>query len=113
MRATNPVLRYRRSRLPAIADPINPGEDFFSAEQWKMIGRALGFSEREREVTRLIIEGRTRTEIATILRKRNGDLLSEETVRVYVDRIFRKAYVPDRLGLALRLVRICREVAGP
>lgn len=98
----------RHVRLPWMPD--HPGIDFFSPDQWKAIARVLGFSERERDVCRLILEGRTRLEIGAILRKKNGKLLSAETVRVYVDRIFRKALVHDRLGLAMRLVRICREV---
>lgn len=97
-------------RRPAVSEPVNPGEDLFTAAQWKAMGQVLGFSRRERDVCQLLLEGLTRAQIAAILRKDNGGLLSAETVRVYVDRIFRKAHVQDRLGLALRLVRICRDL---
>jgi DNA-binding CsgD family transcriptional regulator len=80
---------------------------FFTAEQWTALGQILGLSDREREVTRLMIEGLSRTEIAARLRKPDGKRLSAETVRVYIDRIFQKARVEDRLHLGLRLVRIC------
>lgn len=91
-------------------EPNNPGKDFFTPAQWRAIGQTLDLSERELEVTVLIVEGYSRDEIAARLRKADGTRLSAQTVRVYIERIFQKARVQDRLELALRLARICREI---
>ncbi|MFL5588306.1 MAG: response regulator transcription factor [Ktedonobacteraceae bacterium] len=51
---------------------------------------AMGLTEREREVLRLIVQGRTNSEIATEL------IISEATVKTHINHIFAK------LGLATR-----------
>ncbi|HZL88763.1 MAG TPA: LuxR C-terminal-related transcriptional regulator [Pirellulaceae bacterium] len=86
--------------------PENPDEGLFTPAEWAAIGRALDLSERELAVTILLIKGVSRQAIAHYLHKADGSCISAETVRVYIDRVFRKARVTDRLALALRLARV-------
>jgi len=55
----------------------------------------------------LIFEGKTRHQIARALHCAPG------TVRVYIDRLFAKLQVTDRLGMALRLVRMHLHLRTP
>ena len=88
--------------------PENPGEDFLTSQDWLQIREALNLSERELSVAMLIFEGHSRDGIAHRLCKRNGKRLSSETVRVYIDRLYQKARVSDRIALVLRILRIHR-----
>jgi len=90
----------------------NPGEGFFTSDEWRSLGDALDFSERELEVTVLLVAGFSRQAVAARLRKTDGSSVSSQTVRVYIDRIFQKARVHDRLGLVLRLARAHREIVA-
>ena len=78
--------------------PENPAEGLLDAEDWVRLGRQLQLSDRECSVARLIFEGYTRFQIVRKLRCATG------TVRVYIDRVFAKLKVVDRLGMALRSV---------
>ena len=90
--------------------PENPGQDFFTGGEWEKIGQALDLSERELSVAMLIFEGRSRDEIADRLHKSDGKSLSSDTVRVYIDRLYEKARVSDRLGLVIRVLRVHRAL---
>jgi DNA-binding NarL/FixJ family response regulator len=98
--------------LPAedLLRPDNPAEGLLSAADWRAIGEQLGLSARERSVARLIFEGNSRFQIAKLL------ACAEGTVRVYIDRVFAKLNVADRLGVALRLMRVhlalCAQAAA-
>jgi DNA-binding NarL/FixJ family response regulator len=48
----------------------------------------------------LIFEGNTRFQIGRRLQ------CADSTVRVYIDRVFAKLNVVDRLGMALRILRV-------
>jgi DNA-binding CsgD family transcriptional regulator len=89
-----------------LLSPENPVEGLFTSEEWDAIGRALDLSQREMAVTILLIKGVSRQAIAHYLHKADGSCISADTVRVYIDRVFRKARVTDRLELALRLARV-------
>src|SRR5262245_23730743 len=89
-----------------LLSPENPDEGLFTPDEWAEIGNALDLSERELAVTILLIKGVSRQAIAHYLRKADGSCISAQTVRVYIDRVFRKARVTDRLALALRLARV-------
>lgn len=78
----------------------NPGEGFLTNEDWAAMALALSLTGRELSVATLIFEGNTRYQIARNLHCAPG------TVRVYIDRLFAKLEVTDRLGMALRLVRL-------
>jgi DNA-binding NarL/FixJ family response regulator len=80
--------------------PVNPGEDFLSGAEWIALANDVHLTTREIVVATLLLHGRTRKSIGHRLR------LSPETVRVYIDRLFEKFKVRDRLGLALRIARI-------
>jgi DNA-binding NarL/FixJ family response regulator len=83
--------------------PKNPGEGLLSAEDWGLVAARLRLSARERDVAKLMFEGKTRLQIARKLKCASG------TVRVYIDRLFAKLRVQDRLGMVLRVVRIYRD----
>jgi DNA-binding NarL/FixJ family response regulator len=86
--------------------PEDPVEGFFTRAQWSEIGSALELSERELAVTILLIQGVSRRAIGLSLHKADGSCVSADTVRVYIDRVFRKARVTDRQELTLRLARV-------
>lgn len=86
--------------------PDDPVEGLFTRDQWEEIGSALNLSERELEVTILLAQGVGRRAIGLSLRKADGSSVSAETVRVYIDRIYRKAHVVDLQGLIIRLARV-------
>lgn len=90
--------------------PENPGEDFFTRDQWEALRHAFDLSERELAVTILLVAGYSREEIAVRLTKADGSSISTDTLRVYIERIFAKGRIHDRLGLVLRLVRAFREI---
>jgi DNA-binding CsgD family transcriptional regulator len=78
---------------------VNPGQDLLTGEEWVEIGSTLRLSARELSVAILTFEGKTRADMARILR------LSPETVRTFIDRLHKKLQVKDRVGLVLRIVR--------
>lgn len=78
----------------------NPGEGFLSSADWASIAISSNLTGRELSVAILMFEGKTRYQIARSLHCASG------TVRVYIDRLFAKLQVTDRLGMALRLVRL-------
>jgi len=84
----------------------NPGQDFLSAEDWLRVAERVHLTARELSVAILIFEGHTRWQIARKLKCAPG------TVRVYIDRLFAKLKVQDRVGLVLRLVRIHLEITA-
>ena len=90
------------------SDPTfgNPGEDLLSDFEWQDVANVLALSERELQVAKLLVEGCTRDQIGARLRKPTGECVSPGTVRVYIDRLYKKAHVDDRTALALRVVRI-------
>jgi DNA-binding CsgD family transcriptional regulator len=93
----------RRTRERWLNDPlrlpINPGQDLLQPEDWIAIGTVLQLSARELSIAILTLEGRTRRDMARILR------LSPETVRTFIDRLHKKLRVKDRVGVVLRIVR--------
>jgi DNA-binding NarL/FixJ family response regulator len=78
----------------------NPGEGLLSDADWAALALEYKLTCRELSVAVLIFEGKTRYQIARALHCAPG------TVRVYIDRLFAKLDVTDRLGMALRLVRL-------
>jgi DNA-binding NarL/FixJ family response regulator len=84
--------------------PEKPGIDFMSGEAWVQVGERANLTTRELTVAILIFEGETRSAIARRLGCAPG------TVRVYIDRLFAKLNVQDRVDLVLRIVRIHRAI---
>ncbi len=104
----------RLSKLPPavglsredVLTPDDPSLGFFTRDEWSQIGSALDLSARELSVTILLAQGVSRRAIGLSLHKADGSCVSADTVRVYIDRVFRKARVADRQGLTLRLARV-------
>jgi DNA-binding NarL/FixJ family response regulator len=71
-----------------------------SRQGWAQVGDHLGLSDRELNVAILMFEGHARTQIARRLGCAPG------TIRVYIDRLFAKLNVADRLDMALRVIRV-------
>ena len=94
-----------------LLSPGNPAAGLFTPEDWIAIGAALNLSPRELCIVVLIFEGRTRDSIARNLREADGTPLSTSTVRAYIDRLFEKLRVEDKVGLILRVVRVHRMLA--
>jgi DNA-binding NarL/FixJ family response regulator len=102
-RASSPSVRTFSSLTPPAdqpPQPDDPGRDLLSAGDWARVGHQLHLSARELSVAILIVEGKSRSQIARRLRCAPG------TIRVYIDRLFAKLHVADRLGIALRVVRV-------
>lgn len=78
--------------------------ELFSARRWAQIGKKLGLTERQLEVARLICCGRTNAEIARNLE------ISERTVRLHTDRLFKRLGVRSRVGVVVRLVLTDRRL---
>jgi DNA-binding NarL/FixJ family response regulator len=99
-----PALAAQVPAAPSSLDGLllseNPGEGMISPEDWVSIARQLHLSPREFSVAVLIFEGNSRYQIA----KRMG--CAAGTIRTYIDRLFAKLNVADRLGLALRILRV-------
>jgi len=77
----------------------HPGKALLRAIDWQRIADQFQLTERELGVARLIFQGKTRHEIA-------GELtFAQGTLRVYIDRLFDKLMVTDRLGMALRIMQ--------
>lgn len=89
-----------------LLSPADPAEGLLSSEEWISIGIALDLSTRELCVAILIFEGQTRANIARKLHKNDGKPVSPGTVRVYIDRLFQKLQVKDRVGFVLRIMRV-------
>ena len=73
-------------------------EKLISMEHWEKLTTVVGLSKRESIVARLIFEGKSRDFIAWDLGCAKG------TVRTYVDRVYQKLNVGDRLELMIRLI---------
>jgi len=114
MQALNEVSSGQaRSQDPKRLDlitPENPARNLISDDDWAEMGRLLELSDRELNVARLLFEGMNREQIALTLRKPDGACLSPETVRVYSDRLLRKLNVADHMQLAIRLLRVQRQI---
>jgi DNA-binding CsgD family transcriptional regulator len=78
----------------------NPGVGLISPEDWVNVAAQLRLSAREFSVAVLIFEGNSRLQVARRLK------CSPETSRGYIDRIFAKLNVRDRLGMVLRIMRV-------
>lgn len=79
--------------------PQNPGEDFFTCEQWANLGAIFHLTSRELALAVLLFEGKTRKAIAKMLGRSPG------AIRDRIDQLYEKLNVQDRVGVVLRLVR--------
>lgn len=77
----------------------HPGEALMDIVDWSSMGGHFVLTERELAVAKHIFRGKTRHETARDL------VFAPGTLRVYIDRLFDKLGVTDRLGLALRIMQ--------
>jgi DNA-binding NarL/FixJ family response regulator len=98
----------RKRTAPAKAAPENsplllpndPSENFLTPEEWVNLAAATRLTARELEVANLLFAGKTREGVARRLQ------VNVETVRVYIDRLFKKLGVRNLRGMILRIARI-------
>jgi len=84
--------------------PLLP--DLFSEAEWHGLRSHFRLSERQGQVARWICRGCTNEAIATRLR------LSEGTVRMHTDGLYKRVGVQSRLGLLVRLVEAAQRLGG-
>ena len=77
-----------------------PGEKLFSSQDWGRLRKLVGFSDREYQVCRLIFEGKTRKETGIALG------IATRTVRHYMEILYQKLSVTNRVAMVLRLVQL-------
>lgn len=80
--------------------PAEPEGDLVKQEDWLRLTTALKLSGRECAVAQLIFCRKSRKEIARDL------AIKRQTVRVYIDRLFRKLGVDDRIGMVQRIIQV-------
>jgi DNA-binding NarL/FixJ family response regulator len=78
----------------------NPGEHLLSGEDWTRVATLAGLTLEEMKVTACLFQGMSRPQIAQKLGCAPG------TAGAYVQRIFAKLKVRDRLGMALRVMEL-------
>lgn len=66
--------------------------------EWERLFRALGLSERQRQIVRLLLEDLTEARIAEQL------AIAPRTVHSHIERLYRKLGVHSRAQLILRLL---------
>jgi DNA-binding CsgD family transcriptional regulator len=88
------------SALDQLLQSEHPGVGMISPTDWVDVAQHLRLSAREFSVAVLIFEGNSRFQIAKRLK------CSPETSRGFIDRVFAKLKVRDRLGMVLRVVRV-------
>ena len=82
----------------------HPGRNLLNRSDWQAVAERFGLSQRELQVAQLLFEGVNRDSIALLLTKPDGTRLSPETIRVYIDRLYRKLAVDHLAGLVLRIL---------
>ena len=80
--------------------PETPGQSLVLEDQWEKVSALLKLSKREQEVCRLLMDGNTRTSIASELG------IKSRTVRQYLEQLHVKLKVNNRVGLVLRVIQI-------
>ncbi len=84
--------------------PLLP--DLFTNLEWGWFAEQFELSRRQAEIARLICRGCTNEAIADRLR------LSEGTVRVYTDGLYKRIGVQSRLALLVQFVDTMRRANG-
>ena len=77
--------------------------DVFSDLEWTWLGKQFELSKRQSEIARLICRGCTNEAIADRLR------LSEATVRMHTDGLYKRVGVQSRIGLLVWFVDAVRR----
>ena len=84
--------------------PVQPLlSDLFSDPEWNRLAEHFGLSKRQSEIARLICRGCTNEAIAVRLR------LSEATVRMHTDGLYKRVGIQSRIGLLVWFVDAVRR----
>jgi DNA-binding NarL/FixJ family response regulator len=78
-------------------DRTGLGQNVFAPKEWRLLGKALGFSPRESGIVRAVFDGASEKRIAEQLG------LSPHTVHTYLWRVYRKLQVNSREELLVRV----------
>jgi len=91
-----------------------PLPELFTAGEWKVLAAQVGLSSRQVQVARLICRGLQKEGIAKAIG------VSEFTIRMHANALYKRLRVHDRVGVVVRLVLLDRtlgrrkgRVAGP
>lgn len=77
--------------------------ELISQQEWTDLQRCLHLSERQAQIARLLVQGKADKQIAYELG------VSISTVRTYMDRLFRRLDLHDRVELIVHMFRCVRE----
>lgn len=77
--------------------------ELISQQEWIDLQRGLRLSDRQAQIARLLVQGKADKQIAYELG------ISVSTVRTYMDRLFHRFDLNDRVGLIVHMFRCVRE----
>jgi DNA-binding NarL/FixJ family response regulator len=77
--------------------------ELISPEEWTNVRHRLRLSERQAQIVRLLVQGKADKQIAYELG------VSTSTIRTYMDRLFRRFNLHDRVELIVHVFRCVRE----
>jgi DNA-binding CsgD family transcriptional regulator len=97
MRRKSPVREMARDET-SLSGPVQLGAGVLSDTAWSEIKCSLGLSGRELEITRGIFDNLTEGAIAADL------CISEHTVHMHLNRLYRKIQVSTRTQIVLRVL---------
>lgn len=78
--------------------------ELFTTRQWKILAGHLGLTPRQAQIARLTCRGLGRSGIGERLE------ISEHTVRMHNEELYRRLRINDRIGIPVRLVLAAREL---
>jgi DNA-binding NarL/FixJ family response regulator len=84
----------------------HPGNRLIEPEEWPGIANQLGLTTREWEVVIFLFRGHACAAIASNLS------IGSRTVRQYLEQIYQKIDVQDRVELVLRIIEVRDELRG-
>lgn len=93
-----PIVKHTQQDSAANKPEAHPGERLISRQEWPAISMDLRLTARESEVVVLLFQGRSCESIAHRLS------IKSRTVRQFLEQVYRKLDVQDRVALVLRIV---------
>lgn len=78
--------------------------DLFTSAQWRVLSGHLGLTPRQTQIARLTCRGLGRSGIGQRLE------ISEHTVRMHNEELYRRLRINDRIGIPVRFVLAARQL---
>lgn len=78
--------------------------DMFTTAQWRVLAGHLGLTPRQTQIARLTCRGLGRSGIGQRLE------ISEHTVRMHNEELYRRLRINDRIGIPVRFVLAARQL---